>query len=83
MSGRNEKNKAATNHVMRNLQKPVYHALSGRLKADSAGEMFPMDSLESYTRAAKAWLGDNTELSSKTIDNADYREAYEYFGEIG
>lgn len=74
--------KAATRHVIRNLSGSVYSDTSGHLVADMAGMMFPMDSAESYRESAMKWLGDKTELSSKTIEHADYQEVVDYFREM-
>lgn len=38
-----------------------------------------LDTLENFTRDAKAWLGDRSELRSTTINNADYAELFRYF----
>ena len=46
-----------------------------------AGERLPLDSLEEYKEAAVRWLGDNSELSSREIDGADYSVPLEYFRE--
>jgi hypothetical protein len=65
-------NKAATKHVFRNLQRDLS-------MWNLVGESFPMDSMESYRDAAKRWLGDKSELSTTTIEEADWTEVYEYF----
>jgi hypothetical protein len=43
------------------------------------GEQFPTDSLEAFSTAAKAWLGDKSNLSSRTIEEADWAEIYGHF----
>ncbi|MFJ2200820.1 hypothetical protein [Streptomyces violaceusniger] len=55
------------------------HDISGGTRADQAGDMFPMGSEEEYRTAAMKWLGDRSNLSSKTLDNADWTEIYETF----
>lgn len=60
---------AATRHVRRNMDRetrPMHHAW----------ESFSLESLERFTTDAKRWLGDATELSSRTIDSADYEAIY-------
>ena len=63
----------ATRDVIRNLLKD----------ADSRHSETMLDYLarnptfDEFVRAAKAWLGDNSELSSATIEAADYREVRE------
>jgi hypothetical protein len=46
-----------------------------------AGERFQMGSVEEYAKGARKWLGDQTELTGKEIDNADYSVALEWFRE--
>lgn len=45
----------------------------------SAGEQFSTESLEVFTDQAKAYLGEHSNLSHKTIANANWVEVYEYF----
>lgn len=68
------KESAATKHVMRNLQKGTPSDPWG-----SVGEHFHMDSVESYRSEAMAWLKENSELSTRTIESADYSVALEHF----
>ncbi|WP_158264150.1 hypothetical protein [Amycolatopsis sp. CA-126428] len=42
-----------------------------------AGETFPMDSMEAYRSSAQRWLKDNSNLSTRTIEQADWQEVYE------
>ncbi|MFI2607734.1 hypothetical protein [Kitasatospora sp. NPDC018619] len=65
----------ATQHVMRNLQKP---------NEDSGDPWSPV--AESFTRSfegfvvdAKGWLRDKSDLSTRTIESADYEVAYLWF----
>ncbi|MBW8087777.1 hypothetical protein IGW14_06880 [Streptomyces hygroscopicus subsp. hygroscopicus] len=71
--------KRATSAVFRALHRPVEHDISGGIKANEAGDMFPMGSMEEYRKAAIAWLGDRSNLSSNTLDNADWNEIHEWF----
>jgi hypothetical protein len=64
----------ATRAVMRNLQKSDGQKNSH----EPIGYSFGTD-LETFTKNAKAWLGDKTELRSSTIEKADYSVAYEHF----
>jgi hypothetical protein len=43
------------------------------------GEQFPTESLEAFSEAAKAWLGDKSNLASKTLEEADWPEIYRHF----
>jgi hypothetical protein len=63
-----------TKAVMRWLQKD--HGLHMVV-----GDSFPMDSLERYANSAKKWLKDRSTLKTKTIEQADYSVAYEFFRE--
>jgi len=47
-----------------------------------AWERLPLDTLEHFTRAAKAWLGDRSELRTSTIDKANYAELFRWFREL-
>lgn len=71
--------KRATQAVFRALHRTVEHDISGGIKADEAGDMFPMGSAEEYRKAAIAWLGDRSNLSDKTLRNADWTEIHEWF----
>jgi hypothetical protein len=58
---------------MRNLQRgvaPTYEPI---------GATFSLTDLDSFKQQAIAWLGDRTELASKTINAADWAEIYECF----
>ncbi|WP_086668039.1 hypothetical protein [Lentzea kentuckyensis] len=68
-------NGRATNDVFRNLQR----AKDDRDVWGSAGETFSFTSHETYREQAMKWLGDNSELSQKTIEAADWNEVYDYF----
>lgn len=46
---------------------------------ETNGERFSVESPEVYADQAKAWLGDNTELRGKTIEEADWPEIYQHF----
>lgn len=65
----------ATRHVSLNLN-----------KSDNQGgyvwQHLSLASLDDFTANAKAWLGDKSELSGRTIDNADYAELLDYFREL-
>lgn len=63
----------ATKSVMRNLQKDRPDTF------EPVGYSFSTESLEIYTRQAKTWLGDHSELSEQTINSADYSVALEHF----
>jgi hypothetical protein len=63
----------ATQAVMRNLQADKPGTF------ESVGVSFTLSSLEEYTRQAQAWLGDKSELRSKTIESADWAQVYAYF----
>lgn len=72
-----EKESRETQDVMRHLQKD---------KPDSyepVGYSFPFDSVEGYRERAIAWLGEHTNLSSTTINNADYSVALDFFSKDG
>lgn len=71
--------KRATQAVFRALYRRVEHEVSGGTRADQAGDMFPMGSMEEYRKAAIAWLGDRSNLSEKTLNSADWTEIYETF----
>ncbi|WP_019057763.1 hypothetical protein [Streptomyces prunicolor] len=43
------------------------------------GDGLPLDDIEDFTQAAKRWLGDKSELASKTLEEADWSEVYAYF----
>jgi hypothetical protein len=67
--------KRATNDVIRNLRKseendPTY--------AD-VGLSFTMTDVASYRTQASRWLGDRTNLSSSTINRANWTEVFETF----
>jgi hypothetical protein len=64
----------ATNDVCRNLQKD-----HPEKNLTAAWEVLPYDSLESFATAAKAWLGERSNLSTKTLNTADWGEIYGYF----
>lgn len=64
--------KAATNHVMRNLQKE-------RELFDTVGGSLPLGSLEDFKAAAVRHLGEWSNLRTQTIEAADYAEIWEYF----
>jgi len=64
-----------TRHVSINLNKSV-----GGNK--DAWQRFSLDSLEDFTRQAKAYLKDASNLKGSTIDGADYAELLEYFRKI-
>jgi hypothetical protein len=64
----------ATRAVFRNLDKETpyrYHAWESHLSHDT--------SLEEFTSSAKRYLGDQSELSTDTIENADWQKVYDYF----
>ena len=65
----------ATRDVIRNLFKSADDRHSETMGASLARA----GSFERFRRDAKAWLGDKTELSDKTIQNADYRVVYREF----
>jgi hypothetical protein len=71
-TGMGKRESKATRAVMLQLQKRYG-------MWESVGSSFQMDSLTSFTHDAKAWLGDKSELSGRTIDSADYQVAYEHF----
>ena len=60
---------ASTRHVRRNLSRETSHMTE-------AWESFSLASLEEFTEDAKRWLSDATELSSRTIDSADYEAIF-------
>lgn len=60
---------SATRHVRRNIDRETRHM-------HHAWESFSLESLDLFTADAKRWLGDATELSSATIDSADYAAIY-------
>lgn len=64
----------ATRHVFRNLFKS-----RPRDRHECVGFIFSMESVEAYREGAIQWLGDNSELSTKTLESADWNEIYEYF----
>lgn len=65
----------ATNAVLRNLDKETDHLWF-------AWESMPYDSLEAFRESAQSYLGDKSELGSKTLENADWPKVYEYFKEL-
>jgi hypothetical protein len=73
--------KSSTRHVFLNLNKDVEPETSGYRWEKEAGMMMPMDSLESFREGAMAWLGDNSELSTRTLHRADWQEVYAWFKE--
>lgn len=68
-------NRRATNDVFRNLQRP----LDKRDPWGSAGEKFGFGDPELYRERAMDWLGEHSELSTRTIRSADWLEIFEYF----
>lgn len=62
-------NAASTRHVRRNLDRETSHM-------HMAWESLSLSSLEAFTTDAKRWLSDATELSSRTIDSADYEAIF-------
>lgn len=65
-------NVAATNHVIRNLFKESEH-----MHMD--GTRFDLHSLDNYREQACAWLGDKSELSTGTLERADWLEVLNTF----
>lgn len=45
-------------------------------------ERMSLESLERFTRDAKAWLGDRSELSGPTIERANYAELLAYYRDL-
>ena len=43
------------------------------------GEQFPRDSVESFSEAAKRYLSDKSNLSSRTLEAADWTTLYGEF----
>jgi hypothetical protein len=75
--GRREMNAArATRHVFHNL----FKSRPGDMH-ESVGYMFSMESLEIFRADAIRWLGDHSELTSKTMDMADWEEVYGHFSQ--
>ena len=70
--------KGSTSAVYRWLSKDHKSRLYG-YQGYSVWERMPYDSLEVFTKAAKQWLGDQSELRRTTIETADWPEVYEYF----
>jgi hypothetical protein len=64
--------KAATRAVFRNLSKET--ALY-----TEAWESFSLDTVDDFSRDAKSWLGDKSELRGSTIETADYAELLVWF----
>ncbi|GGU45739.1 Lsr2 dimerization domain-containing protein [Lentzea flava] len=64
-------NRNATRAVMRKLFSEVS---MWRTAADSMS----LDTKEDFVQQAKAWLGDKTNLSHKTLETADWDEVYKY-----
>jgi len=64
----------ATNAVCRNLQKD-----HPEKSLWIVGDTLPRDSLESFTKAAKGWLRDRSELAASTLEKADWADVYGYF----
>lgn len=65
----------ATRHVSLNLNKSV----PGN---KYAWQHLSLESVSAFTRQAKAWLKDKSNLSGKTIDAADYAELLEHFRQL-
>lgn len=42
-------------------------------------EVMPYESLDSFTARAKSWLGNRSELKTRTIERADWPSIYKYF----
>lgn len=68
--------KAATSHVHKNLVR--YPRQQGWEPWNGHG----LDSLDEFTTSVKAWLGDKSNLSSATLDAANYGELLEHFREL-
>ncbi|MEV4575961.1 hypothetical protein AB0K16_22215 [Nonomuraea jabiensis] len=65
-------NKRSTNSVFLNLQKEFeLHPI--------VGTKFDTSSQELYVEQAMAWLSDKSNLSTKTLESADWQEVYEHF----
>lgn len=62
----------STNAVFSNLSKPVS-------TFELAWETLPVDTEENFVASAKRWLGDRSNLSSKTLDTANWNEIYGYY----
>lgn len=60
----------ATLWVTRNLMRELHMYFC-------AWEQFNLDSLEVFKKQASKWLGDKSELSTQTIECADWRKVYE------
>lgn len=48
----------------------------------AAWERMSLDTLERFTRDAKAWLSDRSELATKTIERANYAELLAYYRKL-
>lgn len=58
----------------------VMEALQAETKMfQRAGEGFSTESVEAYREQAERWLKDHSELSTRTIEGADWGEVFEYF----
>jgi hypothetical protein len=65
--------KQATDHVTRNLQKDGEHTF------EPVGVGFDTSSVDRFQEQAARWLGDHSELSSRTIARADWEAVLEHF----
>ena len=68
--------KAATSHVHKNLVRYP------RQQGWEAWNGHDLDSPENFTSSVKAWLGDKSNLSTATLDAANYAEILEHFREL-
>lgn len=68
--------KASTRRVARELFKdhPLY-------RLTVVYEQMDYSSLEAFERSVRAWMGDRSELRTRVLDGADYRELYIDFSE--
>lgn len=64
----------ATRSVFRSLQREREGSLWSQV-----GEQFPTDSEADFTESAKAWLGDRSNLGTKTLEEANWPEIYQHF----
>lgn len=77
MGGKRDITNWATGHVMRYLQRDKNGENGSYLPP--VGGSFNLDRLEDFKAQAMRWLAEHSELSTKTIESADYGEALKHF----